>query len=90
MCNPFYTLSATHPHKDRLTIVAVLQNTRPDELRFRFNATTRQWLAEWKLPRVMQDHVAGFEDSTLTAAELTVKLETCFWRGPRAAVAAGH
>ena len=42
LCNPFYTLYATHPHKDRLTILAVLQNTQTEELRFRFDATTRQ------------------------------------------------
>lgn len=78
LCNPFYTLYATHPHKDRLTIVAVLQNTRPDELRFRFDATTRQWLEKWELPQKWQDRVAGWEDCTLTAAELKAKLDTWF------------
>jgi hypothetical protein len=78
LCNPFYTRYATHPHKDRLTILAVLQNVQPDELRFRFDATTRQWLAQWKLPQQWQERVAGLADCTLTAAELKTKLDDWF------------
>ena len=78
LCNPFYTLYATHPHKDRLTILAVLQNMQPDELRFRFDAVTRQWLGEWKLPQKWQERVAGLADCTLTAAELKTKLDAWF------------
>jgi hypothetical protein len=78
LCNPFYTLYATHPHKDRLTIVAVLQNVRTEELRFRFDATTRRWLAEWELPQVWQERVAALGDRTLTATELKTMLDAWF------------
>lgn len=79
LCNPFYTLFATHPHKDRLTILAVLQNTR--ELRFRFDATTRQWLEQWELPRRWQTRVAAFGDRTFSAAELQATLDAWFGAG---------
>ena len=81
LCNPFYTLYATHPHKDRLTILAVLQNVSPEELQFRFDATTRQWLAEWKLPQVWQARIAEWGDRTLTAAELKTTLDAWFGAG---------
>lgn len=44
LCNPFYTLYSTRPSKDRLAVLSVLQNT--DDLRFRWNAETRQLLRE--------------------------------------------
>ena len=78
LCNPFYTLFATHPHKDRLTILAVLQNIRTEGLQYRFDGTTRQWLAEWKLPQVWQARVAELGDCTLTAAELKATLDAWF------------
>jgi hypothetical protein len=78
LCNPFYTLYATHPHKDRLTILAVLQNTQTQELRFRFDATTRQWLKQWELPQVWQERVAALEDCTLSARELKTLLDAWF------------
>ena len=78
LCNPFYTLYATHPHKNRLTILAVLQHARTDELQYRFDATTRQWLAEWELPQKWQDRVAELGDCTLAAAELKTLLDAWF------------
>jgi hypothetical protein len=81
LCNPFYTLYATHPHKDRLTILAVLQNTKTEDLRFRFDATTRQWLKEWELPQVWQERVAALEDCTLSARELKTLLDAWFGEG---------
>ncbi len=45
VCNPYYTAYSTRPHKDRLTVLSVLQNT--DDLRFRFpsngNSPSRLW-----------------------------------------------
>jgi hypothetical protein len=79
LCNPYYTFYATHPHKDRLTILAVLQNTR--ELRFRFDATTRQWLEQGELPQVWQERVAALGERTLSAAELQATLDTWFGAG---------
>jgi hypothetical protein len=81
LCNPFYTLYATHPHKDRLTILAVLQNTQAAELQFRFDATTRQWLKQWELPQVWQERVAALEDCTLSATELKTLLDAWFGEG---------
>jgi hypothetical protein len=78
LCNPFYTLYATHPHKDRLTILAVLQNTQTEELQFRFDATTRQWLKQWELPQVWQERVAALADCTLSASELKTLLDAWF------------
>jgi Transposase IS66 family len=83
LCNPFYTLFATHPHKDRLTILAVLQNIPTEELRYRFDATTRQWLSQWELPQVWQARVAGLGDRTLTAAELKTTLDAWFGQDRR-------
>jgi Transposase IS66 family len=79
LCNPYYTFYATHPHKNRLTILAVLQNTR--ELRFRFDATTRQWLEQGELPRVWQERVAALGERTFSAAELQALLDVWFGAG---------
>jgi hypothetical protein len=79
LCNPFYTLYSTHPHKDRLTILAVLQNT--SDLRFRFDATTRRWLETWELPRIWQDCVTELGDCTLSTAELKTTLDEWFGEG---------
>jgi hypothetical protein len=78
LCSPFYTLYATHPHKDRLTILAVLQNTQPEELRYRFDATTRQWLKAWELPQIWQAQVAALGDCTLSSTELKTLLDGWF------------
>ena len=44
LCNPFYAAYFTRPHKDRLTVLEVLQNT--SELRFRFGVETLQLLRD--------------------------------------------
>ena len=79
LCNPFYTIYSTHPHKDRLTILAVLQNT--SALGFRFNATTRRWLETWELPRIWQDGVTELGDCTLSPVELKTILDEWFGAG---------
>jgi hypothetical protein len=38
VCNPFYTFYSTRPNKDRLSVLAVLQNVK--SLNFRFNSQT--------------------------------------------------
>lgn len=78
LCNPFYTLFATHPHKDRLTILAVLQHQPPRDLRFRFDATTQPWLAAWELPLKWRERVATLGERTLSAAELQATLDAWF------------
>jgi hypothetical protein len=42
LCNEYYTAFFTRPHKDRLTVLEVLQNNDP--LRFVLDAATREWL----------------------------------------------
>jgi hypothetical protein len=79
LCNPFYTIYSTHPHKDRLTILAVLQNT--SALGFRFDATTRRWLETWELPRIWQDGVTELGDCTLSPVELKTILDEWFGAG---------
>jgi hypothetical protein len=80
LCNPYYTFYATHPRKDRLTILAVLQNQNTRELRFRFDATTRQRLKQGELPLVWQQRVTMLGERTFSAAELQALLDT--WFGP--------
>lgn len=49
LCNPYYTFYSTRPHKDRLAVLGVLQNT--DALRFRFGRETLD-LLEREFPTV--------------------------------------
>ena len=58
LCNPFYTVYSTRPSKDRLAVLSVLQNT--DDLRFRWNAETRQLLREeFEIPIKWQASLAA-------------------------------
>ncbi len=57
VCNPYYTAFFTRPHKDRLTVLSVLQNT--ESPRFRFNAKTLQWLEPFNLPKKWQRRMAA-------------------------------
>jgi hypothetical protein len=47
VCNPFYTVYRTLPHKDRLSVLDVLRNGRPR--RFRLNQTALDYLANVQL-----------------------------------------
>lgn len=49
LCNPFYTWYATRPKKDRLTVIAVLQNN--SEPVYLLNEKTNDWLETFALPR---------------------------------------
>jgi hypothetical protein len=61
LCNPFYTWYSTRPGKDRLTVLAVLQNQR--EARFRFNAQTLALLRdEFTIPGKWQPALASLID----------------------------
>ena len=42
LCNPYYTFYSTRPNKDRLNVLAVLQNV--ERVRYRFNAKTLELL----------------------------------------------
>jgi cell division protein FtsB len=47
VCNPFYTVYRTLPHKDRLSVLDVLRNGRPRK--FRLNQTALDYLANVQL-----------------------------------------
>jgi len=49
VCNPYYTAFFTRPHKDRLTVLAILQNTA--SLAIRFNAKTLELLEPFNIPK---------------------------------------
>jgi hypothetical protein len=49
VCNPFYTVYRTLPHKDRLSVLDVLRNGRPR--RFRLNQTALDFLGNVQLSR---------------------------------------
>lgn len=49
VCNPFYTVYRTLPHKDCLSILDVLRNGRPR--RFRLNQTALDFLGKVQLSR---------------------------------------
>lgn len=58
LCNPFYTWYSTRPGKDRLTVLAMLQNQ--DEPRFRFNEQTLALLREeFTIPDKWQQSLAS-------------------------------
>jgi len=80
LCNPFYTAYFTRPHKDRLTVLAVLQNQT--SLRFRFNAWTRELLERWQTPQKWRDRVAALgDDVELDAVALRALLDSWFGEG---------
>ena len=49
VCNPFYTVYRTQPHKDRLSVLDMLRNGRPR--RFRLNQTALDLLGSVQLSR---------------------------------------
>jgi phage terminase small subunit len=82
LCNPFYTAYFTHPHKDRLTVLAVLQLQSPSSLRFRFNAWTRELLERWEAPQKWRDRVAALgDDVEFESAALQELLDSWFGEG---------
>ncbi len=80
VCNPFYTAYFTRPHKDRLTVLAALQNaTSPG---FRFNAETGELFEQFNIPRKWRDRVALLgEDVRFDADALKVLLDDWFGEG---------
>ena len=70
LCNPFYTWYATRPKKDRLSVIAVLQNS--GELTYRLNEKTGAWLETFAVPKWAQQRIAGWpQGQALTYEELS-------------------
>ena len=81
LCNPFYTLYSTRPHKDRLAVLAMLQHT--DEPRFRLGSETLALLqAEFlPLPEKWRAKLAALGEVDLASSELKNLLDE--WFGDR-------
>jgi hypothetical protein len=81
LCNPFYTLYSTRPHKDRLAVLSVLQNT--DELQFRFGKETLDFLERefLKVPEKWRQRLAALGEAMYSASELKELLDG--WFGER-------
>jgi hypothetical protein len=69
LCNPFYSWYATRRHKDRLTIIAVLQNT--SALAYLLNGQTQHWLEQFAIPKWAQTAIRTWpHEQLLTQSEL--------------------
>ncbi len=80
LCNPFYAAYFTQPHKDRLTVLSVLQNTA--SLRFRFNAKTLELLEPHEIPQKWQRRMAALgEEIEYDAQACRMLLDDWFGAG---------
>lgn len=69
LCNPFYTAYATRPKKDRLSVIAVLENS--EEPVFLFNQTSAAWLEKFKTPAWARKEIADWQqDEFLSLKEV--------------------
>lgn len=57
VCNPFYTVYRTLPHKDRMSVLDVLRNGRPR--RFRLNQTALDCLANVQLSQATRQTITA-------------------------------
>ena len=82
LCNPFYAAYFTRPHKDRLTVLEVLQNT--SDLRFRFGAETLDLLrAEFAIPQKWQRVIEALGDVECGKTAIDLLLQEWFGDGNR-------
>ena len=80
LCSPFYAAYFTRPHKDRLTVLEVLQNT--SDLHFRLGAETLELLrAEFDIPQKWQHALEQFGEFQLDKAALANMLDDWFGNG---------
>jgi hypothetical protein len=66
VCNPFYTVYRTLPHKDRLSVLDVLRNGRPRK--FRLNQTALDCLANVQLSQATRQNLAACLHDRITGA----------------------
>ncbi len=77
LCNPFYAAYFTREHKDRLTVLEVLQNT--GDLRFQFGFETLELLqAEFNIPGKWQASVERLGEVQFDKAALDKLLDDWF------------
>lgn len=69
LCNPFYTSYATRPKKNRLSVIAVLQNN--EKAVCLFNQQTEKWLEKFLTPGWMQKEIAEWSTGKLITLDET-------------------
>lgn len=80
LCNPYYAAYFTRPHKDRLTLLEVLQNT--DDLRFQFGAEALALLrVEFHLPNKWQQVIHDVGERQFDKQSLAALLDGWFGSG---------
>jgi hypothetical protein len=67
LCNPFYTAYATRPKKNRLTVIAVLQNS--EKAVCLFNQQTQEWLDKFGTPHWAQKQITGWPQEELLSQQ---------------------
>jgi len=82
LCNPFYAAYFTRPHKDRLTVLEILQNT--NDLRFQFGQETLELLrSEFNLPKKWQRTIKEIGHAQFDQESLGALLQKWFGDGNR-------
>ena len=81
LCNPYYTLYSTRPHKDRLAVLAMLQNT--NEPRFRWGQETLDLVQTefLSIPDKWQAKLAALGEVELASPQINSLLDE--WFGDR-------
>ena len=72
LCNSFYTAYATRPKKNRLTVIALLQNS--EESIFLFNQETEEWLDKFEIPLWARKQIATWPQEKLLSEEEVANL----------------
>lgn len=67
LCNPFYTAYATRRHKNRLTVIAVLQNS--EQPVYLYNERTQEWLKQLGVPQWTWPHIEKWPQNELLTDE---------------------
>lgn len=67
LCNPFYTWYATRPQKDRLTVIAILQNN--EQPVYLLNEQTPNWLTTFAIPQWAQQCLSQWPQEKLLSHE---------------------
>ena len=82
LCNPFYAAYFTRPHKDRLTVLEVVQNT--SDVRFQFGTETGVLLrTEFDIPKKWQRAIEEIGDAQFDQGSLATLLQEGFGDGNR-------
>jgi hypothetical protein len=80
LCNPFYAAYFTRPHKDRLTVLEILQNT--SDLHFQFGEETLDLLrTEFDIPKKWQRAIEELGNVECGKTSLALLLQEWFGNG---------